>query len=316
VCALSWNGCVSDVPHDNPLDPLSANPLSGASLSGRIVLKNQLSVGVAGAFVAIVPGSTVAITDSLGYFAFQNPPTNIQQLIVRKVNYSSDTVAVTLARGESRQLTIDINAVPTVSSVRIITRKIDQWWPNPIYFGTITATAEDLNGISDLDSVWVSIDSLSFGMSYSVSDKNFQAVVTASQMPTNSLEWLIGRQFIVRARDKMKAVGVSTPAYAARLIDEEPLPVYPALQDTASSSPEFRWTPPSAVFPFSYSITVVRLDAGIQTVVWTQTGIGSYLTAYQYPSVLQAGYYFWTISIVDEYGNIAQSKESSFVVNN
>ncbi len=315
VCAVAWNGCVSDVPHDNPLDPLSANPLSGASLSGRVVLKNQLSVGVAGAFVSMLPGAAIAVTDSLGYFVFQNPSTAVQAVVIRKNNFVTDTAAVTLARGESRQLTIELNAVPALSAVRIVTRKIDLWWPNPIYSASISASADDLNGVSDLDSVWISVDSLNFSMSYSVTGKNFQATLYASQLPTNTLEWLIGRPCTIRARDKSGAVGVSAPAFAARIIDDEAVPVYPAAQDTALSSPEFKWTPPSSLFPFSYSIAVVRLDAGTQTAVWSQSAIGSYVRTFQYPAVLQAGLYFWTISIVDEYGNIAQSKESSFIVN-
>ena len=274
VCAAaSWNGCVSDVPHDNPLDPLSANPESGALLSGRVVLKNQTSVGIAGAVVTALPGLTIAIADSQGYFSFQNPSTNLQAVVARKSNFVTDTTAVTLARGESRQVTITMNAVPTIPSVRILTRKIDQWWPNPIYSAMVSASADDLNGLGDLDSVWVSIDSLSFGMTYSVADKNFQTVIFNSQLPSNSLEWLIGRQFFVRARDQNKSVGVSAPAYAARIIDNEATPVFPALQDTASSSPEFQWTPPSSVFPYSYTIAVVRLDAGTQTVIWTQSCI-------------------------------------------
>jgi hypothetical protein len=314
ILGVSCNGCISDVPHDNPLDPLSANPLSGATLSGRVVVKNQSSVGIAGAVVSVIPGSMIAVTDSLGNFAFQNLTTEIQSVVVHKANFMTDTETVSLNRGQSRQLTIQLNAIPTVPSVRIVTRKIDQWWPNPIYSATVIASVDDLNGVIDLDSVWVSVDSLKFGMSYSVSNKNFNAVIDASQLPSNTLEWLIGKQFFVRARDKNNAIGISSPGYAPRIIENEATPIYPALLDTAAASPEFSWTPPTATFPYTYTITVVRIDAGTQTVIWTQPGIGSYLRAFQYADVLQAGNYFWTIAIVDEYGDIAQSKQSSFVV--
>lgn len=314
LCVFALGGCVSDVPHDNPLDPFSSNPLTGAKLSGRVVLKNNVSVGIAGATVLMLPGTSMVETDSLGYFVFTNSQTDVQAVVVRKVLYVSDTTAVTLVRGESRKMTIELNAVPTVLLVHIVTRKIDLWWPNPIYSAYISASADDLNGVNDIDTVWVGVDSLNFGMAYSVSEKLFQTIIYASQMPTNTLEWMIGRSCIIRVRDKANAVGESAPAYGARIIEDEATPISPAALDTVSSPPEFQWTPPSSLFPFSFTITVVRLDAGTQSVVWTQSGIGSYMRTFQYPAVLQDGLYFWTISIVDEYGNIAQSKESSFIV--
>ncbi len=316
LCALTLTGCISDVPHENPYDPLSANPKSGASLSGRIVLMDQPSVGVPGAVITTLPSRAVAVADSQGYFSFPDPPADINALVVARANFVTDTAEITLPVGAARTVTIPLNAMPTISSVSIITRKIDLWWPNPIYSASVTAAATDLNGVSDLDSLWVAVDSLSFGMTYSVTAKKFQAVINASELPSNTLEWLIGREVRVRARDKRNAVGISAPAYAARIIENEAAPVFPALQDTASASPEFKWTPPSALFAFSYTISVVRLDAGTQTIVWTQDGIGAYLRTFQYPAALQAGNYFWTIAVVDEYGNIAQSKESSFIVTN
>jgi hypothetical protein len=307
-------GCVSDVPHENPYDPLSANPIVGTGLTGRVVLKNQPAAGIAGATVTLVPASVSAITDTAGNFSFSNLPDGISAVVVQKASFAIDTVRITLGHGESRALTILLNAIPIVSNVSIVMRKIDQWWPNPIYSASVSATADDANGVSDLDSLWVVVDTLRFGMAYSVTAKNFQAVIGPSDLPSNSLEWLIGKPLTVMARDKDRSVGVSAPAYAARIIEDEAIPVDPALQDTASSSPELTWTPPASQYPFTYTLTVVRLDAGSQTVIWTRSGVGSYLRAFQYPAVLQPGLYFWTISIVDEFGNMAQSKESSFIV--
>jgi hypothetical protein len=58
----------------------------------------------------------------------------------------------------------------------------------------------------------------------------------------------------------------------------------------------------------------VRVEAGTQSVIWKQDNIENYLLSYPYPSTLEKGDYFWTIAVVDEYGNYSQSKESSFVV--
>lgn len=307
-------GCVRDVPHENPYDPLSANPITGTALQGRVVMKNQPGVGVPGALVSLLPSRRAAITDTAGYFSFPEAETGSTALAIEKKGFDADTLAIPPGTGQARSFTIELNALPVVSAVRITMRKIDQWWPNPIYTASISAAADDANGVSDIDSLWVEVDTLRFGMAYSVSAKNFQSAIVPSDLPSNSLEWLIGKPCTVRARDKGGALGVSAPAYATRIIENEAQPVFPALQDTVSASPEFTWTPPPGEFPFTYTITVVRLDAGTQTVVWTRAGLGSYLRMFQYPSVLPAGLYFWTIAIVDEFGNMAQSKESSFIV--
>lgn len=315
LAAAALPGCVSDVPHENPYDPLSANPIVVTGLSGKVVLKNQPAVGIAGALVTLLPMMQSAITDSAGMFVFANLPDSVHAVIVLKNSFRADTLVVSLPRGASRTLTLPMNAVPSVSNVRIVMRKIDQWWPNPIYSATVSASADDADGLADIDTVWVMVDTLSFGMTYIPAEKNFQAVIVPADLPSNSLEWLIGKPFTVAARDHDRSAGVSAPAYAARIIENEAVPVYPAVQDTTAASPEFTWTPPASEFPFTYTITVVRVDAGTQTVIWTKAGLGSYLRSYQYPNLLQQGLYFWTISVVDEFGDAAQSKESSFIVN-
>ncbi|HLP15091.1 MAG TPA: carboxypeptidase regulatory-like domain-containing protein [Bacteroidota bacterium] len=314
ACLLGASGCVSDVPHENAYDPLSANPIVGTGLSGTIVLKNYPAQHVAGAVVTLLPAMMSAITDTNGTFSFGHVPDGVTALAVQKTLCAPETVRVSLARDETRTLTIELNSLPSVTNTRVVMRKIDQWWPNPIYSASVSASADDANGVNDLDSLWVTVDTLRFEMTYSVTDRNFQAVITPASLPSNSLEWLIGKPIMVHARDKGGAIGMSPATYAARIIENEAQPVYPALQDTVVASPEFSWSPPGSEFPFTYSLTVVRLDAGTQTVVWTRAGLGSYLRAFQYPASLQPGLYFWTIAIVDEFGNMAQSKESTFVV--
>jgi hypothetical protein len=60
------------------------------------------------------------------------------------------------------------------------------------------------------------------------------------------------------------------------------------------------------------------MDGGIPVPVWSIEGIDSFYEQFSYPvgsaPVLTPGPYAWSISVVDEFGNYARSKESAFFV--
>lgn len=315
VIVLAMGGCSLDAPHDNPLDPDSPQYTGEGNFAGRTLLSNSPSTGVPSVRIATIPSTVVILTDSLGSFQFPPVRAGSYDVVASKELFTSDTVRVTVVAGRQQAIAFSLNGFPEIGSTKILTRKIDQWWPNPAYFAEISAAVADPNGIADIDSVWLQVDSLLYTMAYSITDKTFQLTLTSYQLPSNNLEWLVGKPLSVRARDRAGASGVSAPFYVTRLIEQEAIPQYPKFQDTTSASPVFQWTPPDVRFVYTYSLNVVRVDAGTTVTIWTKDNIGNHLLSYGYPFVLTKGNYFWTIAIVDEYGNYARSKESSFVVN-
>jgi hypothetical protein len=306
-------GCAPDAPRDNALDPASPQFSPTGSLSGRIISKKTPATGIASALVVLLPSNTATISDSNGYFSFAKIDPGSVALIVQKSGFLPDTVSVTITNGSSVQQTIALDQFPFVTSMKVLTQKIDQWWPGPIYSASFSATVSDPDGIDDIDSVWFNVGGLQFAMEYSLAAKNFQLVLFAEQLPSNNLEWLIGKPLTITACDRDHAIANSDPFYVTRIIEQEGSPSYPA-QDTVSGIPEFRWSPPSVAFTYTYTVTVVRTDAGVQTIVATQKLIDSHQYAWQCTQTLEQGTYFWTLAVVDEFGNISQSKQSSFVV--
>lgn len=310
-------GC-ADPPRDNPLDPLSPSYTGETALSGSVVMKIQ-GTPVPLARIRVLEDGISVTSDSLGRFIIHRLSIGQSTVVCTKENFTPDTQRVALTAGGSQSVTFFLNGAPIVSSENILTRKIDQYYPSPQYYVDVSAEVTDPNGIADLDSVWFSAGSSLFPMAYDPSVKQFQARVFKYDIPTNTIEWLVGRPLHIVSRDFSGAQDTSTAFYVSRVIETGATPLYPSSlnNDTTSGAPLLKWVTPVVTFAFSYILTISRDDAGTQTVVWEISNLNSLLVQYQYPvsgTPLDPGNYVWSVTIVDEFGNFCRSKQSSFVV--
>ena len=132
----------------------------------------------------------------------------------------------------------------------------------------------------------------------------------------------MGRSLTIISRDVKKAVNVGAPFFVTRVIENEASPISPSpfVDDTVSAdSLVFKWSPPNVTYNYSYNVTLSRVDAGTQTVVWSLVGLNSSNESYDFymhpgRPVLLSGSYVWTVSVVDDFGNYGRSKESAFVI--
>jgi len=310
---LSLSGCVGDAPRDNPLDPGSDRFVPVGSLSGRLIIKNT-GTGVAGADIVHRTSGASVLSDSGGYFAVSGLSSGSHSFIAAKENYPNDTFTVVIPSGGSAQVTRELNSAPVVTSREILTHKIDYVEYFPRYYITVSATVTDPNGITDLNAVWFAVADYRFPMEYSPTAKNFSVTVEKDSFPTNSIEWLIGKPLSIVSMDAGGAVNVGEPFTVTRIIENAATPI---TQDTTTGTPLFKWKPPAVSFNYTSIITVYR--RGTETTVWKYSGLISFFEELQYPTdgsvaPLPAGNYFWTISIVDDFGNTSRSQESYFTV--
>jgi hypothetical protein len=318
LTAIVLSGCAENAPHDNPLDPDSPMYSREGSVGGRVMIENQNS-GVARATVWDITAGVAVLTDSSGYFSFGTLNAGEHTFVTTKSNFTNDTFRVAVSAGTTQQITRYVNGAPVVSFQQILTRKIDQYFPSPQYFVDISATVSDPNGISDLDSVWFGFDSLRYPLTYSVSTKNFHATIYKYDIPTNTIQYLVGKPLMIYSRDIKHSMSVSPQFFVTRVIENEATPISPSpfIKDTvAADSITFKWTPPSVTYNYSYNLTLSRVDAGTQTVVWTHTGLNSFFEERSYDGTVKqpAGNYVWTVTVVDDFGNYGRSKESAFVI--
>jgi hypothetical protein len=310
----------ADAPRENPRDPLSPQYQGNATVSGKVYVLNQSTPINQARITCLESGISVA-TDTNGNYQFSKLEVGSLTLVCSKENFVSDTQRTVLEAGSSQQILFGLNGSPFVVSQNILTRKIDQYYPSPQYFVDVSASVTDPNGITDVDSVWFVVDTLQFAMDYSPATKRFQTTIFKYDLPTNTIQWLVGRALAILSKDRSNARNTGAPFTITRIIENGATPTYPSSlnNDTTGSTPNLKWSPPDVTFSYTYTLAISRVDAGTQTVVWTYSGLNFFYEEVQYPSdgsgqTLQPGNYVWTIAVVDEFGNYCRSKESSFVV--
>lgn len=316
VCSLLifLTACVPEAPRDNPLDPASPYFRNSGVLTGKVLSFYEPFLGIPDAQVTVLPSGPATLSQSNGSFAFSDIVPGDISLLISKPGYVSDTVRTTIMLAKNVNVQAHLNALPFVLSCVIVTRKVDQWWPGPSYSAVITSVVGDPDGQGDIASVLCTVDTASFPMKFAPDPPRYQVTINALSLPTKNLEWLTGKSFTVVVQDKPKGTTNGKSFAVSRIIQQTVIPIFPTALDTAVSRPEFHWAQPNASFPFSYTLELNRQDQGVPTLIWTQQNIVSSLTSFQYPNSLSPALYFWTIAIVDEYGNLSRSKEASFIV--
>lgn len=319
VVLLLLVGCL-DAPRDNPLDPSSPYFQNSASVRGQVTIRDQNS-GISSATVLCAEQGISVATDSNGYYAFQKIAAGALTLIASKAAFVSDTQRVHLDPGGSVTASFALNGAPVVVAQNIITHKYDQYYPSPVYTVDITASVTDPNGITDLDSVWFCVDTLLYSMPYSTTTRQFATTLSKYDFPTNTIDWLVGKPLTIRGSDFHGAIGLGSPFYVTRVIENTASPSYPTSSnnDTTNSTPLFQWLPPGVTFNYTYTLECLVVNAGTETLVWTLTNINSTVLQQQFPGdasglTLSSGNYVWSVTVVDDFGNSSRSKEAAFVV--
>ena len=307
--------CAPDAPHDNPLDPSSPGFANSGTVLGTVVLMSDPRIGIPSAEVMLAPSGPVYLTDASGGFALTGLPAGTAVVIASKSGLLTDTVMITVQAGSSLPLEIQLDALPVITQGQIITKKLDEYFPGPTYLAQISADIGDPDGLTDLDSVWSVIEDLWVPMSYSPASRLYEATVFDFDLPTNNLQWLVGKELRIVARDVPGALAEAANLYLTRIIEESAVPVSPAAGDTTGPSPLLQWNPAPVTFFHTLTLEIVRQDAGTQTTIWSQALVDAGLQEFQYAGSLTPGSYFWTVAVVDEFGNMCRSKPSSFLVN-
>ncbi len=310
-------GCAPDAPHDNPLDPGSPDYKNAGNLTGRVLSLSVPYTGISGALVTIEQNGVSEFTLSDGSFSFSDAPSGNITLITSKPSYMNDTLHLTLPVGGSYDAVVHLDALPEIFNAKIVTTKIDQWWPGPVYSATVTANITDPDGLGDVvdSTVHVRIDSLLFKMNFTGGSDTYGVTVNATALPDSDLQWLIGKPVYVTATDRENGTSRQGPFFVTRIIGSEPSPISPVNPDSTTAQPVFQWNaPPSVSYVYTYFLQIYQVNAGTPSQVGNTITLGENYDYYGYQGSLAPGQYFWTIGITDQYGNSSRSKEASFVV--
>ena len=316
VLALFLWGCFDGASRTNPLDPRGADFEGVGAVSGRVTGFYPPFPGLDGVEVRIEPGPVTTLTRNGGEFGVDRLPEGEYILTASRPGYASVVDTCTVRVGETVEVEIRLDGLPTVDRFEIHSVHISRWWPPPqeLFRLEVTADVGDPDGLSDIDRVWIEVPAVGLvdTLVAGAAPGRYLTILQEDTLPVG-VESLLGHDHVLFVRDRAGVVTASEARQIARLIMPTPVALTPtSLALLSDPSPVFTWEPLRMAFPYAYRLDIVRVDENIQTVVETIENLPPDTESIRAPDPLAAGEYFWTISIVDEFGNRSRSREAGF----
>ena len=315
-------GCLGEAPHDNPLDPNSDDFVREGAIEGRVT--DRAEVPLAGAEVRLIPSASgsqtelVGRTDAAGAFEITGVAEGTgYRLQVSLAGYGVGVVEpIVIRAGTTEALpALRLNALPAFTGATFRTVHISRWWPpDDQFFLEIGAQVNDADGLFDIDEVSFEIPDFNFTVSLDPQTSGrFDKSIRADSLPTASLQSLLGRTLRLNVRDKEGVIVRSSPRQLVRVVEDTPIPTAPRDNLLLSMNrPLLTWDPFPAAFSFTYRIDIFRDEVNQDVLVRQFPDIAMDVTSLQLLSPLATGPYFWTLIVVDEFGNQSHSKEAAF----
>jgi hypothetical protein len=176
------------------------------------------------------------------------------------------------------------------------------------------AAAGDIDGASDIDSVWVEIPAVGYSrrLSYNSDEKLFARMLYASDVPGGALDTLVGQEIRFSVADLESTAAACTMSGVSRIIFDLPEPRFPSGGgDTLSGDTLFAWYRFDHGFGVRYHGQIVRIEGGNPAGVAAEFSTAD--TALRVSSSqLASGDYYWTIEAIDGFGNSSRSAEELF----
>jgi len=315
---LALLSCTNPAEHSNPLDPESPDYTEHGTLRGQVTTIYPPYQALAGASIRLLPGGLSVQSDATGNFSFGKLANGNYALEAALSGYALRQLNTKVLAREERVVEVRLDALPTVASANVTSARVaTREATAPRLFLEINAEVTDLDGANDVRRVLVSIpgrvapDTLARAGSFA----RWQRIFPNDELAPLNLHNLVGAPLEFLAED---GAGEKSPAQAfqlARLINEEPEPTYPSNGETfpRNNDRNLRWQLPVIAFDHSVRIEVYRLDAGFPFLVST-LNLRSGANSLPYPGSLTSGTYYWTVKIIDGFGNSSRSKEATFQV--
>ncbi len=323
---LLWAGCLGDLPRDNPLDPRSDRYRPQGRLEGTVTRLYPPYPPLAGVAVRLLPaddslqGGRLVYTGPNGRFTFDELPPGTYRLLTQAPGFRAlqDTLAVTISAGQTQSVTVRMNALPRFIDYEAITVHISRWWPaTDLYRLEVEATVTDPDDVRDVVRVWLKIPALGFADTLEAMQPagRFFKALLQQELPGSSLPNLLGYKLYLGAHDRTGDT-VYTPAFQlVRVIEAVPVALAPrGLATVDTTRPVLRWEPIALPFSFTYRIDLVRREADLDIPILTLEGLEPPRDSVRIPQPLPPGVYYWTVSVVDIFGNRSRSKEAGFQV--
>ncbi len=311
---LLFFGCLRDVPHSNPLDPQNSN--GTFVLSGKVFTYYQPRTPISSVQLLLEPGSHIARTSDDGSFIIKGIKGGTYVLHYGADGYQHDSLAMNI----TSNLNVDfhLNGLPYFINKTILTHHNARWFPlEDIFYLELQTSVNDPDGPGDIKNVFYALPDLALDdtLNPALETGIFSASLFEKDLSVTSLQKILGRPFYFRVEDEPGAVVVSQALYSTRIIEKTASVISPSeLETVQADSINFRWQLKALPFEYTLKIDIFAINAGIPANVESIDNIAAGQQEWLYLSALVPGDYFWTVTIVDRYGNTSRSKEGVFNV--
>ncbi|HFC36157.1 MAG TPA: hypothetical protein ENJ49_00600 [Candidatus Moranbacteria bacterium] len=308
--------CVSDAPHDNPLDAAHGN--KGVRVSGKVLTFYPPFHPVSGAQILLFPDNRIEFSDLQGNFSFGNVQPGVVEIITSAPTYASDTLFVNL-KTTDKDLLIHLDALPIFEQVKIRSHHLKQWFPvEDTYYLELRVQVGDPDGKGDVSRVFFSVPDLAYKdtLNATAQPGHFEKYLSQEQLPIPNLAQIIGKKFDFQAVDQPGNSAYSHDHFLPRIIEATPQLISPVgLQTVNGDSVVFTWQKIHLNYFFTFKIELFQINLGVFTRVATIDGIPDTEDRFAYSTGnLLSGQYFWRVYIVDEFGDTSGSKEAAFQI--
>lgn len=318
VFILLMAGC-GEAPRDNPLDPQSPDFNNTGTVrihAQRFYAPHQPLAEVA---LLISPPDLVRLTDSNGTFTLTEAAVGTLHVIASKPGFEPDTQHIVIKPRALSEAFMRLNAKPVFEEVAVRSEHLSVWTAiENIYFMLVDASLDDADGKEDI--VAVTMWSERFGkigdLERGEARGDYHLQLRDDRLKEFSLFDLVGDRLWLEARDQPGTISVSPTVFLSRIIETTPTAKSPFGQSQVSSRPQFYWDGGRLSFRHSFRIDIDQIDENLRIAIPfdQRSGIPADSTSWQWQNDLPTATYKWTISIVDELGNLSRSKDASFQV--
>ncbi|RMF67855.1 MAG: carboxypeptidase regulatory-like domain-containing protein [Calditrichaeota bacterium] len=315
---LMFSSCLSDAERKNPLDPQSQSFKNVGRVFGQTLTFYVPFSPLPGVDVRLEPGTIATRTDAAGQFQFENVPEGVYTVVAEKPGFAMDRDSVTVRLGQASEVRLNLDGLPVARVFSVTSCHISRVFPeNDQFFLEVVAQLDDPDGANDVVKVELEIPELAYKDTLEVTPTpgTFRRIIDAAALPGGSLQGVLGRKLVLNATDRAGFSARSEPQFLARVIEATPSAKSPnGFNVVASPTPQLVWAPITLNFDYTFKLDVFRVDFGLNTLVWSRSGISADSTSFTVSDSLSSGIYFWTVSVVDDFGNWSSSKQASFQV--
>jgi len=304
--------CFEDVSRDNPFDPVNGS--RNFNLSGHVLTFYQPQQAIPQASILVQPGNLVTLSDQNGFYTFNNLIPGDYTLVCQKEGYHTDSATINIQQSADYIFLLD--GLPQFEQISIKTHHRSRWFPlEEIYYIEFEIFVNDPDGLGDIHSVNFEIPSISFSdtLEEEIDAGKFSVTLFDFQLPVTSIHQLIGRQIYFSAQDDFGSKTSSDAIFLTRIIEMTPHLLNPTELELIEAYPiMLEWERVSVPYPATLKIEIFQINFGIAFKVDEIVNIQISEKNYMYAQILNSGDYFWTINIVDEFGNSSSSREGTF----